>query len=118
MRKRERGHPRSHPDPITENELERIRALQRRCDVKAEQISDYRVEIDELHRKMREWGGRLGHNILEVQRAGYRTAIAGADKRVVQLQGEIRQLEQEADDARDRIGTLQGKLDPSDLAYL
>lgn len=48
-----------HPDPSVENDLERIRALRQRCQVKDDQINDYRAEIEELHKVLRKWGRQV-----------------------------------------------------------
>jgi chromosome segregation ATPase len=106
-----------HPDPSVENDLERIRALRQRCQVKDDQINDYRAEIEELHKVLRKWGRQLsnGHGAAP---STIKESIGLGDKRVVQLQGEIRQLEQDADQAREQIGAIQVALSASDLAFL
>jgi len=107
---------RQHPDPAIERELERIRQLQRRHQVKEDQINDYRVEIDELHKQLRRYGHRLsaGHG----SPVDNNRAIEIADQRVISLQGEIRSLEADIDRIHDEIGRRQDQLNSDDLAYL
>jgi chromosome segregation ATPase len=117
IRRRDRlRQPDPHPDPVIERELERIRQLQRRCHTKEDQIHDYRVEIDNLHGALRRYERKLVGN--PVSPKSVRDAIEAADKRVLSLQAEIRQIEAEIDKVHDEVGARQDRLSPSDLSYL
>jgi chromosome segregation ATPase len=107
-----------HPDPLVERDLERVRQLQRRADVKAEQIADYRVEIDTLHETLRDHSDRLSGGRIGVHPDSIIAAIEADDARVVQLQSEIRALEHDIDQVHDEIASRMDKLTPSDLAFL
>jgi peptidoglycan hydrolase CwlO-like protein len=98
-----------------ERELDRIRLLRRRCEVKDDQINDYRVEIDELHGALREHSRRLRSPYASSR---VRDAIKADDARVTSLQGEIRALEADIDKTQDEIAARMDKLNSSDLAYL
>lgn len=111
-----RPDPRPHPDPAVERELERIRLLQRRYRVKEDQVNDYRAEIVELHDELRRFGRRLTEGYGRA--SDVKHAIETADKRVLALQAEIRQVEGEIGKIHDEIGARQDKLSPSDLSYL
>lgn len=92
--------------------------MRQRAEVKAEQIGDYRAEIDELHAALRKHSTRLSVGSYGVHPDSIIAAIEADDGRAVQLQGEIRALEQDIDRVHDEIASRMDKLTPSDLAFL
>jgi predicted RNase H-like nuclease (RuvC/YqgF family) len=102
---------RPHPDPATELALQEILGLLARADQKVKLIDDYRAEIRELHKRIRQ--------IQPLTDADVRARTVKADDaRIGRLQQEIRAADAEIDALRAQVAGAQRGMDPNDLAYL
>jgi hypothetical protein len=98
---------RPHPDPRTETRLQRIIALRESAARKTGLISQYATEIGNL-------SGAYRHQAS----IGQQSRAAAMERRLKDLQADIRQLEIEIDGIHADIAVITGELSETDLSYL
>lgn len=96
-----------HPDPRIETQLQRILSLRQSAARKEDLCRQYAAEVDRLSRDYR-------YQI----RNSFGNDTSKIEKRIVGLQGELRQLEQEIDGIHEDIAKRAGELTDTDLSYL
>jgi predicted nuclease with TOPRIM domain len=92
-----------------ELQLQAILGVLKRIEFNRDLAEDYREEIASLHSNSRYLTGSSSRESAGIKRN---------DSQVIRLQEQIRLLDQEDDDLRDKVAKLQQAIEPADLAYL
>jgi hypothetical protein len=109
---------RHHSDPEIERQLQWIRDLRRRADLKLSQVDGYRIEIPKLLDLLRKHSHSLARTSYARAAFHIKEAIVAEEDRLTRLQQEVRVLDREAGAIYDEIAVRMEKLDPSDLEFL
>lgn len=117
-RNRPAPEPASHPDPVIDRELRRIRQLRDRCAAKKSQAGDYQHAIRETLDSISDAHRRVRDSAYSTMWDDVVDSVTSQEAQVAALQQAIRDLEADVDRLHDEIADREGKLCPSDLAYL